>query len=88
MKHFRFWAATAATVALVPAAQAHPGHGLGEQGVLHALTSPYHMAVLALIGAACWLAARGERRRLPRQLLQASGIAAILAAAVLLSLRA
>ena len=33
-------------------AEAHPGHDLQDASATHILTSPYHLAVLALSGAA------------------------------------
>ena len=64
-------------------AHAHPGHGLDDASAAHILTSPYHLTVLALSGAALLLVARFVPRRLPRRLLQGAGIAAAAAALVL-----
>jgi hypothetical protein len=80
---------TAALLALASGvAQAHPGHGLHAAGAAHLLTSPYHLAVLALGGATIWVAARWVERRLPRRLLQLFGVVAVAAATVLMVLRA
>jgi len=67
---------------------AHPGHGLGEQGVMHILSSPYHLAALALGGITLWLIGRFVQRQLPRRLLQGAGVAALVASTVLWGLRA
>jgi len=67
---------------------AHPGHGLGEHGAMHILSSPYHLAALALGGIALWLIGRFVQRQLPRRLLQGAGVLALLASAVLWGLRA
>jgi hypothetical protein len=64
-------------------ATAHPGHDLGEHGPLHIVTSPYHMAMLALAGGGFLVAARFVRRRLPRRLLQGAGIAAFFTLALI-----
>jgi hypothetical protein len=69
-------------------AQAHPGHGLHDASPTHLLTSPDHLAVLALGGAAAWFGARWVGRRLPRRLLQILGVAALTTAAVLWGIRA
>jgi len=69
-------------------AQAHPGHGLHEASASHVLTSPYHLAVLALSGATIWFSARWVERRLPRRLLQSIGIAAVMTAALFPFIRA
>jgi hypothetical protein len=68
--------------------EAHPGHALGDQGVLHAITSPYHLAALALLGAGLWFAARFFDKKVPRRTLRTLGVFAILAAAALWGLRA
>ena len=68
-------------------AQAHPGHGLFDHGAGHAITNPYHAAVLAAIGVGCWLAGRfAARRAMPKRLLQGVGVMALLAAAALWTL--
>jgi hypothetical protein len=68
-------------------AQAHPGHGLLEHGPRHAFTSPYHLGVLAVIGAGCWLAGRFVTRSiLAKRLLRCAGATALIAAAVLWTL--
>jgi peptidoglycan/LPS O-acetylase OafA/YrhL len=68
-------------------AQAHPGHGLHDASATHILTSPYHLAVLALSGAALLLVARFVQRRLPRRVLQGAGLAALATATVLWGMR-
>ncbi len=69
-------------------AQAHPGHALHDASPTHLLTSPDHLAVLALGGAAVWFGARWVERRLPRRSLQVLGIVAVTTAAVLWGIRA
>ena len=82
-------ALSAAALALTTGfAQAHPGHALHDANASHLLTSPDHLAVLALGGAAAWFGARWVERRLPRRALQIFGIVAIAAAAVLWGIRA
>ena len=83
MKQLRFLTATAATFALALSAQAHPGHALADHGALHAVTSPYHLAILAVSGATLWFAGRLVQRALPRRALQITGGAALVTAAVL-----
>jgi uncharacterized membrane protein len=68
-------------------AQAHPGHGLHDASATHILTSPYHLAVLALSGAVLLLVARFVQRRLPRRLLQGAGLAALAVATVIWGVR-
>ena len=75
-------------LALALTAEAHPGHDIRDASPQHLLTSPDHLAVLALGGAALWFAGRFVQRQLPRQLLQGSGLAAVLAAGVLWGFRA
>ena len=68
-------------------AQAHPGHGLLDHGARHAITSPYHVGVLAVVGAGCWLAGRFVMRsNLAKRLLQCAGAMALIAAAALWTL--
>ena len=82
-------ALSTATFALATGlAQAHPGHALPDASSAHLLTSPDHLAVLAVGGAAAWFGARWIERRLPRRLLQIFGVAAVTAAAVLWGIRA
>lgn len=59
-------------------AQAHPGHDLFNQSATHALTSPFHLIVLALIGAAFFLAAKLARSPKVQQSMRAGGAALIL----------
>ena len=88
MKQLRSLTVAAATFTLALSAQAHPGHAIGDHGALHAVTSPYHLAILAVSGAALWFAGRFVQRHLPRRALQFTGLATILAAAVLWGVRA
>jgi hypothetical protein len=75
-------------LASLAAAQAHPGHRLGDHGALHVVSSPYHLIVLALIGASLFVASRFVHRRAPRRLMQGAGVAALVAMAALWGLRA
>lgn len=68
-------------------AQAHPGHDLRDASPQHLLTSPDHLALLALGGFALWLAGRFVQRQLPRRLLQGAGLAAMLSAVVVWGVR-
>jgi hypothetical protein len=46
---------------------AHPGHSLPDHGLLHVVSSPFHLLVLAGAATALWAAAhfvQGPRRRL------------------------
>jgi hypothetical protein len=79
---------SAATISFALSAQAHPGHDLAEVDTHHLLTSPDHLAALALAGAALWFGARFVHARLPRRLLQGAGLAAVAVAAVVWGLRA
>ena len=67
---------------------AHPGHSLQDASTAHLFTSPDHLTVLALGGIGFFAAGYLIQRRLPRRLLQGSGVAAVLAAVVLWGLRA
>ncbi len=75
--------ATLAILSVLPATHAHPGHSLQEADTLHLLTSPYHLTVLTLSGAALLLGARFIQRRVPRCLMQGLGVVSLLAAAIL-----
>lgn len=82
-------ALSTATFAFVTGlAQAHPGHALRDASSAHLLTSPDHLAMLAMGGVVAWFGARWIERRLPRRLLQICGVAAVATAAVLSGIRA
>ena len=66
-------------------AHAHPGHSLLDTTAAHALTSPYHVAALALIGVMLFFGARLIQRQLPRRLLQAAGVIALVSAVTIWS---
>ncbi|HXJ59879.1 MAG TPA: hypothetical protein VNU68_24820 [Verrucomicrobiae bacterium] len=68
-------------------ASAHPGHSLSDATPGHLLSSPDHLAVLALGGVALWFAGRFVQRQLPRRLLQGAGMAAVLTAALIWGVR-
>ena len=61
---------------------------LTEADTRHLLTSPDHLAVLALSGVALCFGARFVHARRPRRLLQGAGLAAVAVAAVVCRLRA
>ena len=61
-------------------ANAHPGHGVLEASPTHILTSPYHLAVLALSGLTLFFGARLVQRQLLRRVLQVTGVIALIAA--------
>jgi hypothetical protein len=69
-------------------ARAHPGHSLHDASAAHLLSSPGHLAVLALGGVAFFAAGYFVRSRLPRRLLQGCGAAGVLAAVMVWGLRA
>ena len=81
-------AVSAWLLALAFTAQAHPGHDLRDATPQHLLTSPDHLAVLALGGVALWFAGRLAQRQMPRRILQCTGVVALLTSAVLWGLRA
>jgi hypothetical protein len=63
-------------------ALAHPGHGLHDESVSHTLTSPYHLATLALIGGSLLVGALFVRRLIARRTLQCAGATALCVAAI------
>jgi hypothetical protein len=71
-----------------PSLHAHPGHSLRDADARHLITSPDHLAVLALGGLGLWFAARFVQRRSARQLLQGLGLLTLVAAAVLWRIQA
>ena len=83
---FKWLAALALGMAALPAS-AHPGHGILDYGVVHQLTSPYHVLVSLLIGFALLLTARVARRASHRIALGFGGCAFVLLAGVMLGLR-
>jgi hypothetical protein len=76
------WIATYSLPFLAGSASAHPGHDFGDHGGLHIVTSPYHLAVLAVTGAALWWSARFIQHRISRRVIRACGIAALATAGV------
>lgn len=61
---------------------AHPGHGLGERGALHVVTSPFHVATLLCLGAAFWVAGGLATRSSVRRRLATLGTMSVGAAGV------
>ena len=82
------WIVIAAIVAVLPSAQAHPGHPLPAAGVMHLLTSPDHALPLAAVGALMGGAGLFSRAASSRRMLVRGGAAALLGAAAVWSLRA
>ena len=62
--------------------QAHPGHGLAEQGFEHLVASPYHLATLTGAGLALILGGRLFRRPATRRWMQLGGAASLMAAVI------
>lgn len=79
---------SAAAFALALSAQAHPGHDWNDADARHLLTSADHLAVLALAGIALCFGARFVQGSVARRWLQATGIAAVVFAAVVWGVRA
>ncbi|MEW6304885.1 MAG: hypothetical protein AB1705_15525 [Verrucomicrobiota bacterium] len=71
---FPWWLAAGPIVAAVDAA-AHPGHGLLNEGVSHVLTSPDHLLLVALGGAAVAALASAARHTRTRALARCAGSA-------------
>jgi len=80
MNRPRFGSAILATGGLLVADSviAHPGHGLFEQGPAHAFNSPFHLLVLALLGAGCLLGAKLVRSPKMQQLMRFAAAAVVL----------
>src|SRR5262245_45624894 len=51
-------------------AQGHPGHPPGEFGLGHLITSPYHLIVLAVLGACAFGLSRFVRHRAVARILR------------------
>lgn len=73
----------AAGVASAATLQAHPGHSLLEEGAQHALTSPFHLTVLALLGVGLFAGAHLTQKAMPRRAMRAIGVFAVVVSAVL-----
>ena len=80
-------AATAAIALSTTSVFAHPGHSLTDASMSHVLLSPYHLAMLAVSGVACYVGARFVQRQLPKQVLRHLGVVLLLSSAVLWGLR-
>jgi len=68
--------------------QAHPGHTMHEADLSHYVTSPYHLIVLLLMGAALCGCACVVKRPAVRRVLATGGAAALLIALILAQLPA
>ena len=77
---------SAALLAVVQTANAHPGHGLLDHGAAHVITSPYHLMILAAGGVALIAGARIVRNRSVQQGLRIAGFGAVIAAGLLCAL--
>lgn len=77
-----------ALLAGVPAVCAHPGHGLLEGGVGHALTSLDHALGCGGLGVGLWLGGWLVSRPRAAGVLRSAGLALVAAAVLLLGLRA
>ena len=64
---------------------AHPGHALGDHGVAHVVSSPFHIAVLLALAAGCWCAAWFVGHTVVRRVLRFGAAGAVIAAAFLWS---
>jgi hydrogenase/urease accessory protein HupE len=76
-----FWARWCAIFFVPVAIHAHPGHGFEEHGPVHWLTSPDHLACLALVGVGLW--ALGFVLKNKRRLCRYTGTGIMLLAALL-----
>lgn len=65
------------------AASAHPGHDITQASATHILTSPYHIMMLALGGAAFWWAGTQVQRRVPARVLSGVGLLMMVGAVLL-----
>jgi hypothetical protein len=74
---------SAALLAVIHPANAHPGHPLLDHGAAHVITSPYHLAILAAIGVAMIAVAQIVRSRTARQCMRIAGVGAVIAAGLL-----
>ena len=63
--------------------RAHPGHDLAEHGLTHAVTSPFHLLMIAVVGALCFIFAKLVVNARVKRVLSSAGAVALLAAAVL-----
>ncbi|GEM_PF-6347066 len=72
-----------AIAAFTLTARAHPGHSLDSESIGHVLTSPDHLLTLAGVGGVLLLAGFGVRKLIARRVLQVTGAAAMLLAAII-----
>ena len=77
---------SAALLAVVQTANAHPGHGLLDHGAEHVITSPYHLVILATMGVAMIAIAQIVRSRSAQRCLRISGVGVVIAAGLLCAL--
>ena len=77
---------SAALLAVVHTANAHPGHRLLDHGAAHVITSPYHLVILAAMGVAMIAVAQIVRSRSAQQCLRIAGVGAVIAAGALCAL--
>jgi hypothetical protein len=77
---------SAAVLAVVHSANAHPGHGLLDHGAAHMITSPYHLVILGALGVAMIAVAQIVRTGSVQRFLRIGGVGAVLAAGLLCAL--
>ena len=65
---------------------AHPGHSLFQQGAGHLVTSPFHVACLAVCGGGLFALARLLRNSIARRTVKVLGVAMVAAAFALAGL--
>jgi hypothetical protein len=70
---------------LTQTGQAHPGHSLNEHGLLHIVTSPFHLLLLTVMGIGSWCAARFVSNAMGRRFLRFGAAAAVTTAILLWS---
>ena len=77
---------SAALLAFVHSANAHPGHHLLDYGATHEITSPYHLMILAAMGVAMIAVAQIVRNPSAQRYLRIAGVGAGIAAGLLCAL--
>jgi hydrogenase/urease accessory protein HupE len=78
--------AAGALLTVASSALAHPGHSITEGGLVHAVTSPDHLAALVLTGVAFLVGAHFVQRASARWVVRGAGVAAISGACLLRAL--
>lgn len=84
MNTTRFISRLLPVAALLPLSViAHPGHDLSDASVSHIVTSPYHVLVIGVCGAAMIWAGTRVQRQVPARVLSATGAFMMVGAVVL-----